>query len=427
MLDQYNQEQFLKLYPAEKCHPIIADFAPRSAVPGSLIVIIGHGFAGRRDLNTVTIGGHRAIVVTAEHHRLVVISNKKSSAGPLKVKTHFGTAVGPRNFVNLPWPSPDSLIDAPPHSFEGVGAGTSASLRTKLLLQTPELSMGSDIRAVDIPSTGTAKVLAVCMYLKDVKPADLGAAKTNMVNLGNRVVKYYQQASYRKLTVQFDVTDFEMLDNLDRYYLASSTEKGYPNFKKLVLPQIFAEAVQKAKNASINVGNYDVFLVMCHLGTFVRAWGGGSVRPNFHFEDQTAYPGVLTDINVGKTLGSIALGDDADWGRVAHEFGHNIVSSPVAVFDEDIYDSDLPPGADSSAQFFDLMGQHDTHPLFSGFYMDQLGWYKAQNIKQLPWSTAPFREEYNIVAHSLSENADTSRFNLVKIKVSTGMEYWIEV
>ncbi|KAL5332097.1 hypothetical protein ACEPPN_001641 [Leptodophora sp. 'Broadleaf-Isolate-01'] len=394
MLDQYNQEQFLKLYPAEKCHPIIADFAPRSAVPGSLIVIIGHGFAGRRDLNTVTIGGHRAIVVTAEHHRLVVISNKKSSAGPLKVKTHFGTAVGPRNFVNLPWPSPDSLIDAPPHSFEGVG---------------------------------TAKVLAVCMYLKDVKPADLGAAKTNMVNLGNRVVKYYQQASYRKLTVQFDVTDFEMLDNLDRYYLASSTEKGYPNFKKLVLPQIFAEAVQKAKNASINVGNYDVFLVMCHLGTFVRAWGGGSVRPNFHFEDQTAYPGVLTDINVGKTLGSIALGDDADWGRVAHEFGHNIVSSPVAVFDEDIYDSDLPPGADSSAQFFDLMGQHDTHPLFSGFYMDQLGWYKAQNIKQLPWSTAPFREEYNIVAHSLSENADTSRFNLVKIKVSTGMEYWIEV
>ena len=80
-VDEFKQEKFLKLYPVKKCRPFIADFAPHFAYPGSLVVILGHNFYPRRDKNDVTVGGKRAIVVTAEPHRLVVISSFGSDIG----------------------------------------------------------------------------------------------------------------------------------------------------------------------------------------------------------------------------------------------------------------------------------------------------------------------------------------------------------
>lgn len=420
----------------KRCEPLIADFAPRSAYPGSLIVLVGHNFATRRELNKVFIGGHRAIVVTAERHRLVVICHYLTRDGPVHLKTPTGKATGPRDFIVTGWPSPGPPDkDAPPYSFEGVGAGVSQALRQKLLsLPASPVDRISVVDATDIPGTGTAKVLCVCMYPKDTKPADLTAAKQNMVNLGTRVTTYYQQASYGKLNVVFDVTDFfEMLDNLAWYYSRdppTAGDKGYPNFIYDRLPQIFAEAADNAINARFNLDSYDVLLVECHLGVFVRAWGGGVVGPSFDFQDVARYgPNLHIHHVIGKTLGSIALGDDADWGRVAHEFGHNIVASPSAVIsEEDLYNSDLPPGADFTAQEFDLMGDHDKHPLLSAYHMNELGWYNpSTNVRSFDWSTTPKLEEIDIVAHGLGENTNASRYHLVKIVVGTGLEYWIEV
>ncbi|EPE26335.1 E set [Glarea lozoyensis ATCC 20868] len=431
MLDEYQQEQFLKLYPAKDCGPAIADFSPRSAYPGSLVVIIGHGFAPRREKNRVTIDGHRALVVTAERHRLVVISNSNSSTGPVNVKTSYGQASGPRNFVILAYPAPDAFFkDAPPWSFQGVGDGKSLPLRSKLLQnQRIAAEDAGTVSTLDLPPTGTARILAVCLYPKDRQPADLAAAKANIVSLGASVTQYYQQASYSKINVAVDVTDYGvMLDNFDWYYRASSTDPGYPNFKGEVLSQINAEAAQHAVNQNFNLESYDVLMIAVRMGTFVRAWGGGIAGPHFDFQNQARYPGTHIDITISKSLGQMILGDDATWDRFAHEFGHNIVSSPSsAILEEDIYGSDLPPGADASAAPFDLMGQHPQMPLFSVFHLNKLGWFNAQNVLTLQWNTQPTIVEKEIVAHGLTENSTSSRVHAIKIQVSTGLEYWIEV
>ena len=123
-VDEFKQERFLKLYPVKKCRPFIADFAPHFAYPGSLIVILGHNFYPRRDRNEVTVGGQRAIVVTAEPHRLVVISSFGSGVGPIEVCTNKGVGKSREDFTPIPGPAPSRLPrDLPPLSYEGIGSG----------------------------------------------------------------------------------------------------------------------------------------------------------------------------------------------------------------------------------------------------------------------------------------------------------------
>ena len=134
MVDEYEQEQLLALHPSKDCGPHVVEFSPWSAFPGSLIVIMGHGFAPRRELNTVSIGGSEALVVTAERHRLVVISDFKTRDGLVSVSTRCGKSTGPRDFKVLSWPAPYPApeSDGPPYSFRGAGNGTWIELRPKM-------------------------------------------------------------------------------------------------------------------------------------------------------------------------------------------------------------------------------------------------------------------------------------------------------
>src|SRR5258708_2814521 len=129
ILDKHQQEKFLSLYPVKDCRPHIVEFSPWSGVSSSLIVIIGHGFRPRRELNQVTVGGKKALVVTAERHRLVVICSSQVKSGPVCVKTHDGEGTGPRDFKVLFWPPPFPEVDGPPYSFEGVGDFTAVDIR----------------------------------------------------------------------------------------------------------------------------------------------------------------------------------------------------------------------------------------------------------------------------------------------------------
>lgn len=434
MVDEYKQEQLLMLHPSKTCGPHVVEFSPWSAFPGSLVVIIGHGFAPRRGLNTVSIGGREALVVTAERHRLVVISDFKTRDGPVCVSTRCGKSTGLRDFKVLSWPAPYPALetDGPPHSFKGAGNATWTELRPKLSSNQHRLQAipVSGIRALSVPRSGTAKVLTVCCYPSDLAPANTATAKANIVKNCAAMTKYYSQASYGKLNVAVDVTDFfAMIDNLAWYYRASSTtDPGYPNFKAEVMPQIYAESANYAKGQGYNLDNYDILMTIVHMGTFVRAWGGGSIGPSIKYfrTATTTQPAVSINVEITGTLGTITLGDDADWGRYAHEFGHNIVPPP-GVLRQDIYASDTTTGADFTAQEFDLMGDHDSHPLFSGYNIEGLGWFDSQNVLALTWSRTPFSREVEIVAHGLTQNTNSSRVHLIRIQVSSGLEYYIEV
>ncbi len=432
MVDEYMQERFLAKHSSDKCGPRVVEFSPWSAYPSSLVVIIGYGFVPRRASNKVTIGGRQALVVTAERHRLVVISDFKTRNGPVHVKNENGESKGPRDFKVLSWPAPypASESDGPPHSFRGIGDGSWTDFKGKLSniggrlqdIPTPGLL------PLAVPRTGTARVLAVCCYPSDRAPADLAAAKATIVNNCASMTRYFDQASYGKLNVAVDVTDyFELLDNFDWYYRASPSEDGYPNFKAEVLPQLYAESANLAETNGFDLDNYDILMTVVRMGSFVRAWGGGSIGPSIKYfrAAEGTNPAVSIDVSVTGTLGTITLGDDADWGRYAHEFGHNIVPPP-GVLQEDIYASGAA-GTDFTAAPFDLMGYHDSHPLFSGYNIDGLGWFDASNVLRLTWSRSPFSQEVDIVAHGLTQNTDTNRVHLVRIEVSSGLAYYIEV
>ncbi len=50
---------------------------------------------------------------------------------------------------------------------------------------------------------------------------------------------------------------------------------------------------------------------------------------------------------------------------------------------EDIYRSGLIDPAVASAQLFDMMGNHDNHPMFAAYHMEKTGWYTSSNLRNL--------------------------------------------
>ncbi|GAB1317813.1 hypothetical protein MFIFM68171_08023 [Madurella fahalii] len=436
VLDETKQEQFLSLYPAKGCRPIIADFAPHFAYPGSLIVIVGHNFYPRRDKNEVTIGGRSAIVVTAEPHRLVVISDFFAEIGPVQVCTRKGIGKSKHDFTPISGPPPGpQFLDAPPLSYEGIGndpVTPDASVQSKSPVSDQAVGPIRTL-ADQLPNTGVSKILCVCLHPWDVVPSDKAAARQVIVNITEDVKLYYSQASYGALTLDFTVTDYyEMTDGRDYYH-----DTGINNFRGGdVLQQVWTEAAHQASTNGHDLGTFDVLMVACYVERTARARGNITIekgrRDLFRPKDP---PRQLEDIrytvDIPKQLFAMIVAETANWGRVAHEYGHNLIENE-SVLPEDIYSSDLPPGSDFTGEYFDLMGKHDSHPLFSAYFMDQLGWYEStnpdvHNVRRLSWSQEEFSEDFDLVAHGEAQNSDLARAHLVKIAIGTGLEYWIEV
>jgi hypothetical protein len=80
-----------------------------------------------------------------------------------------------------------------------------------------------------------------------------------------------------------------------------------------------------------------------------------------------------------------------------------------------------------------MMGKHDTHPIFTGYHLEKLGYYRTStvtdpgNIKEIQWDRNPHSEDIDIIAHSLSEDTIADRFHILKIKISNARAYYVEV
>jgi hypothetical protein len=86
----------------------------------------------------------------------------------------------------------------------------------------------------------------------------------------------------------------------------------------------------------------------------------------------------------------------------------------------------VDPGA-ATAHDFDMMGSHDTHPIFSGYHLAKLGYYQTANIEELQWDRNPHSEDVDIIAHGLAEDTNSSRFHILKVKISDALTYYVEV
>lgn len=389
----------------------VTDFEPAQGQPGCAVTIHGSGFATARQDNHVEIGGHSCFVVSASLTELRVIIPSDVKTGPVKVTNGTNVATGPHDFTVLGYPSAGAGEDGPPISFAGAGEGASG----------------------DVNPIGTISVLVALVRPNDVAPTNPGAERTAIVNTWTSVQTYYTQASYNRTNVQFDVlTNWAVLDGTLDDFVSSADE----NFDGGQLDRLMAQAAQAAVNEGFSLDNYQMMAVtMFANGTFLRARGGWS-RQNFTYNNGLP-PGDPNRIDINLTvshdLNLLAIGETANWGRAAHEFGHNIVSAPTftgdgtATLGEDVYGSELVDPSAATAADFDLMGWHDTHPLFSGYHLEKLGYYKPSNIGEQQWDRNPFSQEFDLVAHGLSENTTAGRVHLLKIKVAAGLTYYVQV
>jgi hypothetical protein len=385
--------------------PRIDRFDPLEDYPGAAMVIEGVNFAADRADNRVRIGGRPALVVESEPTRLLVITHHETTTGAVEVEVDGRTGAALRAFTALPWPKPGSMADGPPYSYSGIapGSGTPPSPGT-------------------VSPTGTARILVVNCYPTDLVPPNFSTARQDVVDIFSDVTQFYDQASYSALDVQVDVTDHVALIEDAAYYHRETGDVGYPNIDEDVLAQLYAECAQGATDQGFNLNNYVVMVAAVYLpGLEVRAWGGGS-QTSFAYNDGS----ITINITTSQPIGLIAQRHDADWGRAAHEFAHNMLD-PGLQLGEDVYGSDLVDSSEATAADFAMMGNHDSHPLFSSHNIAQLGWYSGAKVLDIPWDRNPYSEEFEVVAHGLSENGDPSRYHLISITVAEGLKYWIEV
>jgi M6 family metalloprotease-like protein len=367
------------------------------------VTIIGNNFSDNRELNRVRIGGQNAYVVEASVDRLLVITHPNTITGPVEVEVDSKTALGPRPFEELPWPKPQSGNDGPPYSYAGRGTGSAS--------------------AGAVPSTGTARILVVACNPTDLVPPDPTAVQQAIVDTFSEVTTFYDQASYGQLSVEVAVTTFVPLLEDSDYYHRTNGSTGYPNIDNAVLGQLMAECAQGAVDQGLDLDNYVVMVAAVHMpGLSVRAWGGWS-SSNFAYDDGA---GISINITTSNPLGLIAQSHTANWGRAAHEFAHNMLDGGL-VLGEDVYASDLVDSSEATAAPFAMMGNHDSHPLFSAFNIVQLGWYDSANVARRDWDRNPFSEEFDIVAHDLAQDANASRVHILEIRVTSGLSYFVEV
>ncbi len=376
--------------------PKINSFTPIEGRAGTKVTITGANFSETRDENKVQIGGELAYVLASSKTELTVISSMKSTTGQLTVDVESKSALGPVDFTVLGYPVAGAGEDGPPVFFEG-----------------------SEGPSQGVDPIGTIKSLIVICRAGDTLPADPDAIKTAVEAEFDQAIDYFDEVSYGRTDLELDYTDWvDLSGNYTDYVDGSINNFSNPEG----LTRIVAEAAQGAVDQGLDLDDYIFMGVVMYLdGGFVRAWGGWS-QSNFSYNDN----GLNINITTSNAIGLTTIGDNADWGRFSHELSHSLVDAG-AVLGEDIYSSDLIDPSTASASRFDLMGNHDSHPCFSGHFMRQLGYYDSSNIVELDWDRNAFQQTFQLVEHGTTENSSSSRKHLIQINVGGGVFYYVEV
>lgn len=386
--------------------PSINHFTPIQGHPGTMLDIHGTNFSPNKTDNIVQVGGEPALVIAAEPTRLTVITSLSTVTGPVTVDVAGNSDTGPVDFTVLAAPIAAKGEDGPPIFYEGRGnpAGGTAG------------------PSAGVSAQGTIKALVVLCYAQDRVPANQTTVRNDVIAEFDNAPVYYDQVSYGDTDLQLTYTNWVPLTGNFADYIDGTIDNfAWP------ADRILAEAAQGAVDQGVNLDDYIFMAVVMFLSPgFARAWGGWS-QSNFAWNG-TDQNGNAVNINITAShqIGLTTIGENADWGRFSHELAHSLVDAG-AVLGEDVYASDLVDPAVATAAQFDLLGSHDSHPCFSGHFMQQLGYYDPQNVVELQWDRNPFSQTYTLVAHGPTQNTDSSRKHLIRIAVGGGVFYYLEV
>ena len=360
---------------------------------GTILTVHGVRFAAKRADNEVKINGTVVPVLATTSDTLKVLATKDVDTGPVTVTVGGRTATSAQPFTVRGYPGDGD--DGPPVLSSGAGDGAPG----------------------DVNPIGTIRVMVVLCQATDRVPANLAAVRTALTNAWNNVHIFYDQASFTRTNVQVDIAaNAAALDGVFTDFLDLSP--SVQNIKGAQLGRIAAFAAQQAQNEGFVLNNYQMLCsVMFTNGDFIRAWGGTDTQ-TFSYDNGKPMGDparIHIDISLTQKINELWIQETADWGRFAHEFGHNIVSAPTesgdgtATLGEDVYGSDLVDASAATAQDFELMGNHDSHPIFTGLSPREARLLPGRQHPTFTWDRNPHTEEVDIVAHGLSEDIDQSR------------------
>lgn len=445
----------------------ITSVSPKQGLPGTIVAIHGYGFDPEWHRNNVTIGGSPARVIEGSSTLLRVVALRDVATGNVRVTTPARTLVSADVFERRgdtlsPTPDHDSgpeLIDGRNFPLDKHYDMAAKGVGQKILLV---LAKPSDID----PETSIPAWASDPADSRNVLP--FANAREFVLQLANHPEKganrYFQEASFGQTSGAFDATpvwvpltkdwDFYCWGGNDVTLAQTAVDGAQADLdavlanpastqadidaatarrdqKKTALKQAqdsqgflqqpdfaWAEALMRAKAAmGASFDDYTDYVLIV-AGPFLRGaccW----LTDQFHAESANpALPLGPFDVAFPAPRGGTYMAEDARPGRVAHELSHFFASG-------DLYDG--------SAGAFDLMGFHDSMPLYSGYNMDiKTGYFDesaAGNVVKLDWgSPADMNQTFDLIQHGKTQDpAGDSVKHMITLKVTDGLYYFVEV
>jgi hypothetical protein len=183
---------------------------------------------------------------------------------------------------------------------------------------------------------------------------------------------------------------------------------------------LFVDALKAAMAAGFGLDPFLGIVVVVN-GPFLR---GASALANQYTHEDTG-----ESVRLNESKGGYYVATNASWGRIAHETGHWLGMWDIYV--EWQADGTLLRGA---AQDWCISGDTEKGSLYCGHQINEImHFYRSgappSNVAELIWSPGapPLDQTFDIVAHDAVQNTDASRVHLVRLEVSSGLLYFIEV
>jgi IPT/TIG domain len=287
--------------------PTIDAVTPTAGQRGTVLTIDGQNFSAARLDNDVAVGGAPAFVLAATDTRLTVLTGPDTDSGPVTVGIAGQQATAGTDFTVTGYPAPGDGDDGPPVVSEGVG----------------------DPQPDDVNPIGTIRVLVVMLATTDTPPANPAGTRATVDTDWSTVHTYYDQASYGRTNVQYDLTTFADLDGTLADFI--DTAPDVQNIRADQRDRVAAIGAAAAVAQGFTLNDYSMLAYVVHTNdTFIRAWGGGS-QSTFSYDNGLPVGDpkrISINLTAAHPINTLFINEAANWGRFAHEFGHNVVAAP---------------------------------------------------------------------------------------------------
>ncbi|MGH9462514.1 MAG: IPT/TIG domain-containing protein, partial [Vicinamibacteria bacterium] len=413
--------------------PRIISISPAEVLPGTFVEIHGDNFGSVYQDVTVEIGGREALVLSVRPQGLRVrIPPERGGLDPVVVSIagRATTASGLLRYASPPRQGAVGTVGAPATFSGALGDGAGLS------------HTGTGQRVLIVmchPSDGNAGIGGLSPAEERQRQID---CFEKLVNPG------FRQMSFNRTDFDFDYTEWIELPEMDDFYFWRQADIDAAQEALDNLPADATEAERDEAEAALQVAQDSRNLMQEGLELYHDALKAAQDAG----WTLTDYQGVMlclaTDHLRGQASGTWNSITDSDgdtvnlapstylwivsytshWGRRIHELAHAIASG-------DLYGA---TGFISDGSRWDMMGNHNQMPLFSGYNMvERLKWYRSEddvtdpaaaNVKALEWTSAPDHDEvYTLRAHDAVEDNVANSYHVIKITIFPGLTYYVEV